>query len=113
MFCTRYFQSVLFLLEKSFQLAKNAYTIIQIAIEIDATDKFDIFIYSGKYKHIELDFCLYIYTNSRLVVDLPVFLSELRAQVYKIVRNIVASESLSVSKIKLVTQINLNKLQAD
>lgn len=49
----------------------------------------------------------------RLVVDLSVFLPELCAQVYKVVDGTVAPDPLSVSKAKLITQVDLDELQAD
>ena len=48
----------------------------------------------------------------RLVIDLPVFLPELRAQVYKVVGGTVAPDPLSVSKAKLIMQVDLDELQA-
>lgn len=93
------------------QLAKNTYTIIEIAIEIGTTSGFDVLTHPGQCKHIELDFRPCVHTSSRLVVDLLVFLLELRAQVYKVIDNIVAPNSLFVSKAKLITQVNLDELQ--
>ncbi len=113
MFYTRHSQSIPSLFENSFQLAKNAYTIIQAAIEIDTAGGFDVLTHPGRCKHIELNLRPCVHTNSRLVVDLPIFLPKLCAQVYKVVDGIVASKPLSVSKAKLITKVNLDELQAN
>ncbi len=77
--------------------------IIEITIEINMTSEFNVFTHSDWSKHIELNLDLHIHTYLRLIVDLSVFLSELRAQMYKMIDDIIASESLSVSKIKLIS----------
>ena len=95
------------------QLAENAYTVIEPATGTGTAGGFDILTHPGRCKHIELDLRPCIHTDPRLVVDLPVFLPELRAQVDKVVGGTVAPEPLSVSKAKLITQVDLDELRAD
>ncbi len=109
---TRHSRSVSSLFENSFQLAENAHTVIEAATGTGTAGGFDVLTHPGRSKHIELDLRPCVHTDPRPVVDLPVFLPELRAQVDKVVGGTVAPEPLSVSKAKLITQVDLDELQA-
>jgi len=65
-------------------------------------------------KHIKLHLhlCLHLCVHLCLqfVINLSVFLSKLCAQMYEVIDNIIAFNSLSVSKIKLILQRNLDEL---
>lgn len=98
--------------EDSLQLAKNAYTVIKAAIGTDTISECDRLTKPARSKHIELDFRPCVHTDSRLVVDLPVYHPELRAQVSKVVGGTIAPEPLFVKKAKLITQMDINLLQA-
>ncbi len=86
--------------------------VIEAATGTGTAGGFDVLTHPGRCKHIELDLGPCVHTGPRLVVDLPVFLPELRAQVYKVVGGTVAPDPLSVSKAKLITQVDLDELQA-
>lgn len=96
-----------------FQLVENAYTVIEAATGTGTASGCNVFTHPGRSKHIKLDLRPCVHTDPRLVIDLPVFLSELCAQVYKVVTGTVAPEPLSVSKAKFITQVDLDELQAD
>ncbi len=79
------------------------YTVIEATAGSGTASGFDVLTHPGRSKHIELDLRPRVHTYPRLVVDLPVFLPELRAQVYEMVGGTVAPEPLSVGKAKLIS----------
>lgn len=99
---TRHSQSISSLFENSFQLVENAYTVVEAATGTGTASGFDVLTHPGRSKHIELDLHPCVHTDPRLVVDLPVFLPELRVQMYKMVGGTVAPKPLSVSKQYLI-----------
>ena len=77
--------------------------VIEAATGTGTADGFDVLTHPGQCKYAKLGLRPCVHTDPRLVVDLPVILPKLRAQVDEVVGGTVVREPLSVSKAKLIT----------